>query len=51
MGATLARLEAAVAFSTLLQRLPRLELAVPTREIAWSEGFSLRGPLAVPVVF
>lgn len=51
LGAPLARLEAAVAISTLVQRLPRLALAVAPEEIAWSEVLLLRGPKAVPVVF
>jgi cytochrome P450 PksS len=51
LGAMLARIEAAIAFSTLLRRLPRIELAVSPRDIAWSEWPLIRGPATVPVVF
>ncbi|WP_437276882.1 cytochrome P450 [Sorangium sp. So ce375] len=51
LGATLARIEAAIAFSTLLRRLPRIELAASPRDIAWSEWPLIRGPVAVPVEF
>lgn len=51
LGAMLARIEAAIAFSTLLRRLPRIELATSPRDIVWSEWPMIRGPAAVPVVF
>ncbi|WP_437587977.1 cytochrome P450 family protein [Sorangium sp. So ce1000] len=51
LGATLARLEAALAFTTLLRRLPRIELAISPRDIAWSDWSLIRGPAAVPVAF
>ncbi|WP_437810170.1 cytochrome P450 family protein [Sorangium sp. So ce1078] len=51
LGATLARIEAAIALSTLFRRLPRLELDIPPDEIEWGEWGSLRGPAALPVVF
>ncbi len=51
LGATLARIEAAIALSTLLRRLPRLELDISPDEIDWGEWALLRGPAAVPVVF
>lgn len=39
LGAALARVEADVAFGTLLRRFPRLALAVPAAEVAWKRGF------------
>lgn len=50
IGAPLARLQGEIAFSTLLRRLPRFELAVPPEEIAWIADSSLsRGLEALPV--
>ncbi|WP_437607064.1 cytochrome P450 [Sorangium sp. So ce834] len=51
LGATLARIEAAIALSTLFRRLPRLELDTSPDEIEWSEWSLIRGPAAVPVMF
>jgi cytochrome P450 len=39
LGAALARVEAEVAFGTLLRRFPRLGLSVPAAEVAWKRGF------------
>lgn len=50
-GAALARLEGEIAFRTLLDGLPGLDLAVPLSEIAWRPPLSLRGPEAVPVTW
>jgi cytochrome P450 len=49
LGATLARLEAEVAFSELLARFPDLELAVPRAELAWRDGTFMRALTALPV--
>jgi cytochrome P450 len=49
LGATLARLEAEVAFSELLARFPDLELAVPRAELAWRDGTFMRALTARPV--
>ncbi|NUQ95992.1 MAG: cytochrome P450 [Streptomyces sp.] len=49
MGAPLARLELQVVLSTLVERLPRLRLAVPTSELRWRTGSLLRTPESVPV--
>jgi cytochrome P450 len=48
-GAPLARLEARIAFSTLLRRLPGLRLASGTLE--YGANFNLHGLKALPVVF
>jgi cytochrome P450 len=39
LGAALARVEAEVAFGTLLQRFPDLSLAVAPEEVTWRRGF------------
>lgn len=49
LGAALARLEAQIAFNTLLRRLPRLQLA--TESVTWRPGFPLRGLQALPAMF
>jgi cytochrome P450 len=51
LGAPLARLEARVAFSTLFQRFPDLELAVDRRDLRWThgDGLVLRGLDELPV--
>jgi cytochrome P450 len=50
LGAPLARVEGQVAFETLVRRYPRLRLAVPEEELAWSGSF-LRGFRQVPLLF
>lgn len=52
LGAPLARLEAKVAFETLLSRYPDLRLAVSRDALAWAhgDGLVLRGLLSLPVV-
>lgn len=49
LGATLARLEAEVAFAELLNRFPDLELAVPRSELTWRDGTFMRALTALPV--
>lgn len=49
LGAMLARIEAQIAISTLLSRLPGLELV--TEEPQWRPGIVLRGLKALPVSF
>lgn len=50
IGAPLARLQGEIAFSTLLRRLPRFELAVPPGDVAWVADSSLsRGLEALPI--
>jgi cytochrome P450 PksS len=49
LGAPLARLEAQIAFGTLLRRLPNLRLAIPPEAVRWRRGLVLRGLSALPV--
>jgi cytochrome P450 len=51
LGAPLARLEARIAFTALLDRFPQLQLAVPRETLRWShgDGLVLRGLDALPV--
>jgi cytochrome P450 len=51
LGAPLARLEAQIAFETLLRRLPGLELAVPAEELTRRPSFLVRGLNTLPVTF
>lgn len=48
-GAPLARLEAQIAFTTMLRRLPNLTLAID--RVTYRDNFNLRGPQALPVTF
>jgi cytochrome P450 len=49
LGAPLARLEARLAFQTLLRRFPNMQLAVPADQVEWRESTALRGPAHLPV--
>ena len=49
VGAPLARLEGAIAFPTLLKRLPNLALAVDVEQLEWSQTLLLHGMKAMPV--
>ena len=51
LGAPLARMEAVVAFGTLLHRCPDLELATLPDRIPWQVNPHLRGPAELPVRF
>ncbi|ACY15049.1 cytochrome P450 family protein [Haliangium ochraceum] len=51
IGAPLARMEAQVAFTTLLKRFPELRLTVPVDEVVWRGNFALRGVEALPLAF
>jgi cytochrome P450 PksS len=51
LGAPLARLEAQVAITTLLDRLPNLRLAVKPQALRWRRSPILRGLQALPVTF
>jgi cytochrome P450 len=51
LGAPLARIEAQVAFATLLERLPELELAVPAQALTYHPADLIRVLAALPVKF
>lgn len=52
LGARLARLEAEIAFATLLTRFPRMRLALPAEQLRWGhgDGLVLRGLSELPVL-
>ena len=52
LGARLARLEAGIAFTTLLGRFPAMRLAVPQSALRWGhgDGLVLRGLTELPVL-
>ncbi|HYO71153.1 MAG TPA: hypothetical protein VEU33_34240, partial [Archangium sp.] len=50
MGASLARLEATIAFELLLDVLPHLRLAVPPEQLTWRTSAQVRGVMQLPVV-
>ncbi len=50
IGAELARMELQVSLGSLLQRFPRLALAVPAEDIPFTGGM-LRGPACLPVTW
>jgi len=49
LGAPLARLEAQIAFLSLLRRFPALRLAVPAHSLRWRRSYVVRGLQALPV--
>ena len=49
LGAPLARLEAQIALNTLVQRAPKLKLAVPAKALRWRKSFIVRGLERLPV--
>ncbi|PCC67271.1 Cytochrome P450 [Nannocystis exedens] len=49
VGAPLARLEGRIALGALLERFPRLRLAVPREQLRWRKTSVLRGLEALPV--
>ncbi|MFE9577632.1 cytochrome P450 [Nocardia sp. NPDC006044] len=49
VGAPLARLEAEIAFSALLQRFPKLTLAAQTDPLPWQPSLLIRGLVTLPV--
>ncbi|RJQ72218.1 cytochrome P450 [Pseudonocardiaceae bacterium YIM PH 21723] len=49
LGAPLARLEAEIAFTQLLDRFGRIELAVPDEDLEFRTGMVIRGIKALPV--
>jgi len=51
LGAPLARLEARIAITTLLERAPDLRLAVDPARLRWRRHVFLRGLRELPVLF
>lgn len=51
IGRQIARLELAVAFETLLRRIPSLRLAAPLSRIPFKEGTPVVGPAELPVAW
>jgi cytochrome P450 len=51
LGAPLARLETAIALTTLLRRFPRLRLAAPAESLPWRRALFFRGLAALPVAW
>lgn len=51
LGAPLARLEAKIAISTLIKRIPSLALDVPRKQLEWRSSFLMRGLKTFPVVY
>ncbi|CAL9320475.1 cytochrome P450 family protein [Streptomyces sp. SudanB66_2053] len=51
LGAPLARLEARIAFGTLLDRCPDLTLDIHPAAVTWRPGMMIRGPQSLPVRF
>lgn len=51
LGAPLARLEGDIAFTTLLRRIPNLQLAVPRESITWHFSLNSRSSAALPITF
>jgi cytochrome P450 len=49
LGVFLARMEAQIAFTTLVERMPELKLAVPRESLRWRRSLLLRGLEALPV--
>jgi cytochrome P450 len=49
LGAPLARMEGTIAINALVQRLPKLDLAVSTNELKWNESILLHGMKEMPV--
>jgi cytochrome P450 len=51
LGAPLARLEGDIAFTTLLRRLPTIQLALPKDALAWRGNLFFHGVQSLPVTF
>ncbi|WP_033290183.1 cytochrome P450 family protein [Amycolatopsis jejuensis] len=49
LGAPLARLEGEIAFGKLLERFPRIELAVPPEELSWRFSTAMHGLQTLPL--
>ncbi|SDW89569.1 biflaviolin synthase [Saccharopolyspora shandongensis] len=51
VGPLLARMESQVLLGGLVERLPRLRLAVPPEEVRWRQDVMIRGPVDLPVAW
>lgn len=51
LGAPLARVEADIAFTTLLRRLPNLRLGIPRENVNWQFKLAAQGLASLPVSF
>ncbi len=51
LGAPLARVEAELAFGTLLRRFPDLRIAVPAAELTWSRSMFVHRLDSLPLAF
>jgi len=51
LGASLARLEARIALTTLFRRWPGVRLAQPADSLRWRPAVPLRGLVALPVTW
>src|SRR5690625_3955568 len=51
LGAPLARVEADIAFSSLLRRMPNLQLNIPRNDVKWNFALSSQGLDSLPVTF
>jgi cytochrome P450 len=51
LGAPLARVEADIAFTTLLRRMPNLRLRIPRDNVTWQFTLSSQGLTYLPVAF
>jgi cytochrome P450 len=51
LGASLARLEAEIAFGTLLRRMPDLRLGVAAEALTWRPSFGVRSLVKLPARF
>ncbi|MCY9357097.1 cytochrome P450 [Bacillus spizizenii] len=51
LGAPLARVEGDIAFTTLLRRMPNLDLSVPRKNVNWHFTLSSQGLTSLPVSF
>ncbi len=49
LGAPLARMEAQIAFSVLLERFPKMELATALEKLEWRGNVALRGLRSLPI--
>ncbi len=51
LGAPLARVEGDIAFTTLLKRMPNLQLSIPREDVSWKFKLAAQGLSSLPVSF